>query len=247
LRPGCCCIAPSRKARCRWPRPTRKRPRLSSPAAILATSTTSSWCRNACVSSLTDRRRCKARSAGSTQPYMPTPIRRRSDRAIRSDVSSVCSGPRSSGNNPARLNEAYVRAWGATQPRHRRPALSLRRGCPAHGRATNNAAAGHPLFLLEAEPSELLLETRKPAAAVDQLLLTAGPGRVGLGVDVEAQRVTRLAAGRAGGELGTIGHDDLDGVVLGMGVGLHGQLSRRWPRSSLELLKVAALYITPPA
>src|SRR5262249_17453498 len=135
----------------------------------------------------------------------------------------------------------------AVEPRPSMSCLSLRRGCPAQAGQSATQPRDSPLFLLEAEPGELLLEARKPAAAVDQLLLAAGPGRVRLGVDVEAQRVARLAPGRAGGELGAIGHDDLDGVVLGMGVGLHGQFSRYLPRSSLELLKVAALYITPPA
>src|SRR5262245_60868406 len=89
--------------------------------------------------------------------------------------------------------------------------------------------AGHPkpvaygagLFLLE-EARELLLETRQPAAAVEQLLLAAGPGRVRLRVDVEMQRVARFAPGGTGRVLGPIGHDDLDGVVFGVNIGLHG-------------------------
>jgi hypothetical protein len=31
----------------------------------------------------------------------------------------------------------------------------------------------------------------------------------------------------AGGELGTVGHDDLDGVIVGMDVGFHGSLVGR--------------------
>src|SRR5262249_53941360 len=82
-------------------------------------------------------------------------------------------------------------------------------------------------LLLEAEAGELLLEAREPAAAVDQLLGAAGPGRVRLGVDVEVQRIALLAPGRAGGELGSVGHDDLDGVVIRVGVGLHGKSPAR--------------------
>src|SRR5689334_14522279 len=80
-------------------------------------------------------------------------------------------------------------------------------------------------LLLEAEAGELLLEAREPAAAVEQLLGAAGPGRVRLGIDVEVQRVALLAPGGAGGELGAVGHHDLDGVVIGVGAGLHGKKS----------------------
>ena len=43
-------------------------------------------------------------------------------------------------------------------------------------------------YFLRPRPAKLLLEARQPAAAVEQLLLAAGPGRVRLRVDVEAQR-----------------------------------------------------------
>ena len=77
-------------------------------------------------------------------------------------------------------------------------------------------------YFLSAEARELLLEAREPAAAVEQLLLAAGPGRVRLGIDVEAQRVAFLAPGGAGGEFGAVGHHHLDGVVVRMQVGFHG-------------------------
>src|SRR5437763_12634434 len=77
-------------------------------------------------------------------------------------------------------------------------------------------------LLLEAETREPLLEARHSAAAVDQLLGAAGPGRMRLGVDVEVQRVAVLAPGGAGGELGAVGHDDLDGMIIGVCIGLHG-------------------------
>src|ERR1700688_3249076 len=80
------------------------------------------------------------------------------------------------------------------------------------------AAAG--LGLEEAR--ELLVEARQAAAAVEQMLLAAGPGRVRFRVDIEMQRIARLAPGGPGGELGAVGHDHFDGVVVGMAVGFHG-------------------------
>src|SRR5581483_869192 len=75
------------------------------------------------------------------------------------------------------------------------------------------------------EARELLLEARDTAATIDELLAAAGPGRVRLRIDVEMHRVAFLAPGGAGGEFGPIGHDDLDGVIVRMNVGLHGVLS----------------------
>src|SRR5256885_11616928 len=75
------------------------------------------------------------------------------------------------------------------------------------------------LFL--AQSAELLLEARETSATVEQVLLAAGPGRMRLRVDVEAQRVARLAPGRTGDELGSVGHDDLDGVIIRVNVGFH--------------------------
>src|SRR5215468_9383769 len=86
------------------------------------------------------------------------------------------------------------------------------------------------LFLLEAEAGELLFEAGHAPGAIHDLLLTAGPGRMRLRIDVEAQRVALLAPGGAGGELGSVGHDDLDGVVVGVGVGLHKSILGSKPR-----------------
>jgi hypothetical protein len=58
------------------------------------------------------------------------------------------------------------------------------------------------LFLEEARI--FLLETRQPAAAINQVLLAAGPRRMRLRVDVEMQRIAGLAPGRAGGEFGAV-------------------------------------------
>src|SRR5712691_9595276 len=95
------------------------------------------------------------------------------------------------------------------------------------------------LSLLEAEASELLLEAGDPPGAIHDLLLAAGPRRVRLRVDVETQRVTLLAPGGAGGELGAVRHDDLDGVVFGMSVGLHGESSRPGPLHKLAKSELA--------
>ena len=59
------------------------------------------------------------------------------------------------------------------------------------------------------------------AAAVEQLLLATGPGRVRLRVDVEMHDIALLAPGGAGGEFAAVGHHDLDGVVAGMDILLH--------------------------
>src|SRR5450631_24846 len=72
------------------------------------------------------------------------------------------------------------------------------------------------------EARELLLEARQAAAAVDQMLLAAGPGRVRLRIDVEMHDIALLAPGGAGGEFAAIGHHDLDGMVVRMDILLHG-------------------------
>src|SRR5262249_928204 len=89
------------------------------------------------------------------------------------------------------------------------------------------------LFLLVGlqEAGELLLEARHTAAAVDKLLLPAGPGRMRLGVDVEVQGVTLLAPGGAGAEFTAVGHDHLDGVVGRMRILLHVLCSGRARRA----------------
>src|SRR5262245_2538230 len=78
------------------------------------------------------------------------------------------------------------------------------------------------LILVLEEAGKLLLEPGQPAAAVEQLLVTAGPGRMGFRVDVEMEDVALLAPGCAGRELAAIGHFDRNGVVFGMGILLHG-------------------------
>src|SRR5215813_13040642 len=97
-------------------------------------------------------------------------------------------------------------------------------------------------LLLEPDAGKLLLEPREPPAAIHQLLLTAGPSRMRLRVDVEVHGVAFLAPGAAGGEFGAVGHHHLDGVIVRMQVGFHGSSScarRACVASSRE--KVAAL------
>ena len=76
-------------------------------------------------------------------------------------------------------------------------------------------------LLAEGHPGEAGVEARQAAAAVEQLLAAAGPGRMGQRVDVKVQRVTVAAEGRARGEGGAVRHHHLDEVIVGMGVGLH--------------------------
>jgi hypothetical protein len=72
------------------------------------------------------------------------------------------------------------------------------------------------------EEAEFLIEARHAAATVHEALLATGPGRVGLRIDVKVQRVADLALSGTGHELGAIGHDNRDGMVIGMDAGLHG-------------------------
>src|SRR4051794_4860929 len=72
------------------------------------------------------------------------------------------------------------------------------------------------------KPGKLLLESRDAAAAVENLLGAAGPGRVRLGVDVEVQLVAFLAPGGARLVFGSIGHHDRNGMIIRMNLVLHG-------------------------
>src|SRR6516164_3043587 len=74
---------------------------------------------------------------------------------------------------------------------------------------------------LDAEPLEALVEAGELAAAVDQALLPAGPRRVRLGVDVEAQRVAGLAVGRTRLVGAPVGQHDRDLVIVGVDAFLH--------------------------
>src|SRR6202007_3328256 len=113
---------------------------------------------------------------------------------------------------------------GCRNPRSTR--ASARSGCCAPPSNPNRAK---PSGLQE--PGKLLLEAREASAAVDQLLLAAGPGRMRFRVDIEMHRVARLAPRGAGLELGAVGHHHLDGVILGVDLGFH-RLPRRFAAPS---------------
>src|SRR5262249_1048077 len=49
-----------------------------------------------------------------------------------------------------------------------------------------------------------------------QVAIASGPGRMGLGVDVEGERVPLLTIGRVGFELGAVRHRHLDAMIVGM-------------------------------
>src|SRR5687768_9557572 len=65
-------------------------------------------------------------------------------------------------------------------------------------------------FLLLHEAAELVVEARDAAAAIEQRLVAAGPGRVRLGIDFERQGRAVLTVGRTGLEGGAVGHLDRD-------------------------------------
>ena len=81
------------------------------------------------------------------------------------------------------------------------------------------------LFGAETEALELLVEARDATSAVEQLLRTARPSRMGVRINIELHLVTGLAPCGAGGEFGAIRHDNGDGVVVWMNIGLHDRPS----------------------
>src|SRR5262245_13535276 len=68
------------------------------------------------------------------------------------------------------------------------------------------------------------------------MTIAAGPGRMGLGVDVERERVALLAVGRIGLELGAVRHYHLDAMIVGVEILelLHGNLSPASPSATAE-------------
>src|SRR5690349_23863941 len=72
------------------------------------------------------------------------------------------------------------------------------------------------------EACELLVEAREAAAAIHQLLLTAGPGGMRCRIDVERE----LLAGRAPGRAGLVGRavveTDFDEMIVGVDALFHG-------------------------
>ena len=76
--------------------------------------------------------------------------------------------------------------------------------------------------LLQAKFLEALVELGHLASGIHESVPAAGPCRVGFGIDVERQGVALAAPGRTGLEGRAIGHDDVDLVVVGVGLSFHG-------------------------
>lgn len=97
-----------------------------------------------------------------------------------------------------------------------------------------------------ADASESLVELRNLTARVDHAL-HAGPGRMGFRVDIEAQGFAGFAHAGPGFEFRTIGHDDVDLVIVRMNVrfhrvssiGIYGRRSR--PAAKAAHLRVRSL------
>src|SRR5262249_14781748 len=105
-------------------------------------------------------------------------------------------------------------------PSDRNGAQGIKRAATPGGRPTRVNQLD--LFAFQADALKPLLELGELAAGVDEAV-DAGPGRVRFGVDVEAQRVARLAHGRAGLEAAAVGHYHGDLVVIRMDALLHGR------------------------
>src|SRR5580704_17115208 len=98
--------------------------------------------------------------------------------------------------------------------------------------ARRRAEAAGAGLLLDADAAEALVEARELTTAVEQPLLTAGPGRMRFGIDFQPQRVAGLAIGRSRLVARAIGHHDSDLVIVRVNSLFH----RPAPR------KAAALY-----
>jgi len=94
------------------------------------------------------------------------------------------------------------------------------------------------------EAGEFLLEAGHAAAAIEDLLLASGPGRMRFGVDVEVQDVTFLAPCGARGELAAVRHHDLNGVIAGMDILFHFFDSGR--SKGADMPNLALLYRSQP-
>src|SRR5438105_14740637 len=83
---------------------------------------------------------------------------------------------------------------------------------------------------LDAKALEALVETGELAAAVEQAVLPAGPRGMRFRVDVEAQRVARLAVGRTGLVGAPVGHHDRDFVIIRVNAFFHRGGPMKRPR-----------------
>ena len=180
---------------------------------------------------------------GSQRPATATCRKRRSAPPYR--LTGVANGAISSSGKAMSgimrdAGDAAPRQWPAHEGRER---AAARRRAPASPQAaagrggretgalgrrvagTGKALRGAATSAADAKRAEPRIETRQATAAVEQLLRAAGPGRDGVGIDVEVERRAVLAIGRAGRELDAVGHDDLDHMIVGMDVGLHRDVS----------------------
>src|SRR5260370_13010020 len=99
-----------------------------------------------------------------------------------------------------------------------------------------------PRSALDAEPAEALVDASELPALVIEALLSAGPGRMRLRIDLEPQRVACLAVGRAGLVARPVGHDDGDIVIIRMDIGFHGLAPGRRRGTYQEAAPNATLY-----
>ena len=99
------------------------------------------------------------------------------------------------------------------------------KGCglknPAYEKGPRLTAQDLLVLLARANAGKALVELRDLAARVDNAL-HAGPGRVRLRINIQADGIARLAVAGTGLELGPVGHDDIDLMISGMDIGLHG-------------------------
>src|SRR6185312_1115141 len=131
--------------------------------------------------------------------------------AVKAAGTDCALGKVADGSSAARCHDVRGAAGNDPGSEPRRTAMGAVEGCL---RIRGLKATKPDLGLQKA--GEFLLEARHSAAAIEQVLLAAGPCRMRFWVDIEMQRVARLAPGRAGAEFGAVGHDDLHGVIVGM-------------------------------
>lgn len=76
-------------------------------------------------------------------------------------------------------------------------------------------------LVLQLQSGEPLVEPRHLPAGLSKLDRAARPRGMRQGIDIKLEGVTRLAPSGPGCELRSVGHDDLDLMVIGMNVFLH--------------------------
>src|SRR5260370_3349359 len=88
------------------------------------------------------------------------------------------------------------------------------------------SCAGRTTSALDTNPLKPLVEAGQLSTAVDQPLLSAGPGRMRFRVDVEPHSVSRLAVGRARVVGAAVGHHDGYFVIFGVNSFFHRPVLR---------------------